>query len=166
MDAQAKSLAQGAELLQKKILEKIKDLDLSGISTAKPEILDGIRQNLDAGVFNKHNQTGIVEVRATFKAIRDSELLWELEIIWDADNPVPSDKSNAQTAHYGYEVYKNNIRVAGPGHIFFEKNIILPHYRIKNIGLIEDLSLKLSKSGKMGNGTMTSETRYFKLKKL
>ena len=75
-----------------------------------------------------------------------------------------SNEPNAQTAHYGYEIYKDGSRVAGPGHIFFAEDVVLPHYRIKRIDLVEDLSLKLSKSGKLGDGSMTAETHYFKLK--
>ncbi|KAK4224212.1 hypothetical protein QBC38DRAFT_547824 [Podospora fimiseda] len=163
MNGQPKSPSQGAVLLQKEILEKVKALNLPAASARKTEVLDRITQNLDASAFNNHNQEGIVEVKATFRAIQDSKKLWELEIIWDADNPVTSNKPNAQTPHYGYEIYKDGRRVAGPGHIFFAKDVILPHYRIKSAGLVERLDLKLSKRVPLGNGEMKAETHYYKL---
>lgn len=73
--------------MQKEILKKIKDLNLSAAGAPKTEVLDGIRQYLDCGAFNKHNQAGIVEARAIFKATRGSEKLWELKIIWGTRQP-------------------------------------------------------------------------------
>ena len=188
-DTQAQSLSQGAQLLEKEILQKIKEMRFPTSGGSQVEIQDGIKQNLDAVAFDKHNQSGIVEARATFKVTREKDSpdkLFELEIIWgmstltenppnssfstnqdkiDADNPLPSNQANAQTAHYGYEIYKDGKRVAGPGHVFFKKDVILPHYRISNIELVEDFSLKLTKSGKIGNGWMEFETHYFGVKR-
>ncbi|RYO86766.1 hypothetical protein DL766_002886 [Monosporascus sp. MC13-8B] len=161
-DAQANSLSQGAQLLQQKILQAVQGLNLPSAGATQTELQNGIRQNLDAVAFDKHNQTGIVEARATFELSRDSDKLFELEIIWDADNPTTDSE---QRAHYGYEIYKDGKRVAGPGHVFFEKQVILPYYRLKSLGQTEEHSLKLAKSGTMGNGLMKSETHYFKVNK-
>ncbi|KAI1402793.1 hypothetical protein F4819DRAFT_453382 [Hypoxylon fuscum] len=160
-DAEADSLSQGARLLQQKILAAVQKLDLPSAGATKKELQDGIRQNLDAIAFDTHNQSGIVEARATFELNRETGRLFQLEIIWDADNPTSGSE---QRAHYGYEVYKDGKRVAGPGHVFFKKNVILPHYRIKDRGLTEDLSFKLERCGKMGTGSMKFEAHYFKLK--
>ncbi|KAI3317254.1 hypothetical protein HD806DRAFT_527237 [Xylariaceae sp. AK1471] len=156
------SLLQGAQLLQQQILKAVQGLTLPSAGAPQKELQDGIRQNLDAIAFDKHNQEGIVEARATFELRRGSEKLFVLEIIWDADTPVVG---STQKPHYGYEIYKDNSRVAGPGHVFFKDGVSLPYYRIKDAGLQEELSLKLSKNGTMGNGVMKFETHYFKNKK-
>ncbi|KAI1370206.1 hypothetical protein F4677DRAFT_465959 [Hypoxylon crocopeplum] len=161
-DAEANSLAQGAQLLQQKILAAVQKLDLPSAGASKKELQDGIKQNLDAIAFDKHNQSGIVEARATLELKRGSERLFQLDIIWDADNPTSGSE---QRAHYGYEAYRDGNRVAGPGHVFFKKDVILPHYRIKGIGLREELSMKLEKSGTMGTGLMKFEAHYYKLDK-
>ncbi|KAL7626120.1 hypothetical protein AAE478_002890 [Parahypoxylon ruwenzoriense] len=161
-DAKATSLSQGAQLLQGKILQAVNGLNLPSAGAPKSELQNGIRQNLDAIGFDKHNQAGIVEARATFVLTRGSEKIFTVEIIWDADNPI---SGSTQTAHYGYEVYRDGRRVAGPGHVFFEPSVILPHYRIKNLGEVEDTSFKFSKTGTMGNGVMQFEAHYFKVKK-
>lgn len=47
------------------------------------EIAQGIMQNVDANAFDKHNQSGIVEVHAKFVATRNNETrAFGLEIIW------------------------------------------------------------------------------------
>lgn len=79
----------------------------------------------------------------------------------DADNP---PVGSVQTAHYGWEIYLGGQRVAGPGHVFFAANIILPHYRNAQRKQVEDTDLKMSKSGVIGTGSMTSKTQYYKLK--
>lgn len=81
-DTHAQSLSEGAHLPQKKILENLKSIKVSAAGATATEIQDGIRQNLDAVFFDKHNQAGIVEARATFKATRGTDKLFELEIIW------------------------------------------------------------------------------------
>ncbi|KAI8635669.1 hypothetical protein F5Y19DRAFT_482863 [Xylariaceae sp. FL1651] len=161
-EPEAGSLSQGAKLLQQKILEAVQGLGLPSAGATQKELQDGIRQNLDATAFDKHNQEGIVEARATFELSRGSEKLFVLEIIWDADKPVVG---STQKPHYGYEIYKDKSRVAGPGHVFFKDGVSLPHYRIKNAGLQEVLSLSLSKSGTMGTGVMKSDTHYFENRK-
>ncbi|RYP69713.1 hypothetical protein DL769_005211 [Monosporascus sp. CRB-8-3] len=97
-DAQANSLSQGAQLLQQKILQAVQSLKLPPAGATQTELQNGIKQNLDAIAFDKHNQTGIVEARATFELSRGSDKLFELEIIWDADNPTTESE---QRAHYG-----------------------------------------------------------------
>jgi hypothetical protein len=49
----------------------------------------------------------------------------------DADNPLPDDDPDAQTAHYGWKIYlkigtAKNKRVAGPRHVFFSEDVIRP----------------------------------------
>lgn len=54
-----------------------------GLGANNAEIARGIMQNVDANAFDKHNQSGIVEVHAKFVATRNNETrAFELEIIW------------------------------------------------------------------------------------
>ncbi|KAJ8125891.1 hypothetical protein O1611_g7745 [Lasiodiplodia mahajangana] len=161
-EPEAGSLSEGAKLLEQQILKAVQGLNLPSAGAPQKELQDGIKQNLDAIAFDRHNQMGIVEARAAFELTRGSEKLFLLEIIWDADKPVVG---STQKPHYGYEIYRDSKRVAGPGHVFFKAGVSVPHYRIKDVGLQEDLSLKLSKSGTLGNGVLKFETHYFKNKK-
>ncbi|KAI1826428.1 hypothetical protein F4861DRAFT_82608 [Xylaria intraflava] len=156
------SLSEGARVLEQQILKAVQGLNLPSAGAPQKELQDGIKQNLDAIAFDKHNQTGIVEVRSTFDLSRGTEKIFLLEIIWDADKPL---EGATQRPHYGYEIYRDGKRVAGPGHVFFKDGVNLPYYRIKGVGLQEELSLKLSKSGTMGTGVMKFEAHYFKNKK-
>lgn len=45
----------------------------------------------------------------------------------DVDRP-PAD--NPHPSHYGYDISVNGNRVAGPGHVDFDKNVILRYYRL------------------------------------
>lgn len=59
-----------------------------------------------------------VEAWAQFWLYRpDGQKQWEIKVIWDADGP---DSKNPH-AHYGYEIYLNGERKAGPGHVNFTK---------------------------------------------
>lgn len=78
----------------------------------------------------------------------------------DADNP---PVGSTQTAHYGWEIYLDGQRIAGPGHVFFAANTILPHYRNTQRVQVEDTTLRMSNTGTMGTGRMESKTEYFKL---
>lgn len=78
----------------------------------------------------------------------------------DADVPPPG---SAQTAHFGWEIYLNGHRVAGPSHVFFVAGLTLKYYRMPGYNQAEELSLKLTKSGTIGTGRLASETNYYKL---
>lgn len=55
----------------------------AGLGANNPEIARGIMQNIDATAFDKHNQSGIVEVHANFVATRaNNTRAFALEIIW------------------------------------------------------------------------------------
>ncbi|KAF4486428.1 hypothetical protein CGGC5_v005059 [Colletotrichum fructicola Nara gc5] len=120
-----------------------------------------INKSIDASAFDKHNQSGIVEVHAHFVATKsDGAKAFELEVIWDADNP-PVGKT--QTAHFGWEIYLDGKRVAGPGHVFFAPGVILTNYRNNKRDQAEELSLKLSTNDDIGTGQMQSTTKYYRL---
>lgn len=173
-----------ADKLQASILKAVNKISFpGGLGCSNSEIVNGIRQNLDASAFDRHNQDyGIVEARATFHAIKaDGSTVFDLVIIWgmfiliidgfslhppdsgkrvDADVP-PTDSD--QKPHFGWEIYLNDSRVAGPNHVFFKTGKTLKHYRRPGLDQTEEHSLKMSKTGTMGSGKMASETHYFKL---
>ncbi|KAK2760570.1 hypothetical protein CKAH01_05256 [Colletotrichum kahawae] len=159
---QFQSQAQAARELQSQITTAIGRIGFpGGLGSTSTEVARGINQNIDANAFDKHNQSGIVEVHAEFIATKsDGAKAFELEVIWDADNP-PVGKT--QTAHFGWEIYLGGKRVAGPGHVFFAPEVILTNYRNNKRKQKEDMSLKMSKSGGIGTGKMQSNTRYFRL---
>lgn len=68
-----------------------------------------------------------------------------------------------QTAHIGWEIYLDNARVFGPGHVFFTADTILPNYRMPHLVQKEVSEPRLTKQGTLGNGTMESVTQYYKL---
>ncbi|RYP85962.1 hypothetical protein DL770_004975 [Monosporascus sp. CRB-9-2] len=115
-DAKANSLSQAAQLLQQKILQAVQSLNLPSAGATQTELQNGIKQNLDAVAFDKHNQTGIVEARATFELSRGSDKLVVLEIVWDADNPTTDSE---QSAHYGLKNFglteEHSLKLAKSG---------------------------------------------------
>lgn len=78
------SQALAAQELQRQIAAFINATQFpAGLAASNNEIARGILQNLDANVFDKHNQMGIVEVHATFTATRGNGTpVFNLEIIW------------------------------------------------------------------------------------
>ncbi|KAI8255404.1 hypothetical protein K4K53_008226 [Colletotrichum sp. SAR 10_77] len=81
---QFQSQAQAARKLQSQITTAIGRIDFpGGLGTNSAEVARGISQNIDANAFDKHNQSGIVEVHAEFIAIKsDGAKAVELEVIW------------------------------------------------------------------------------------
>lgn len=83
------------------------------------------------------------------------------ENLLDADNPIVG---SPQTAHYGWEIYINGQLSAGPGHVYFNPNTILPHYRIPGRKKVEDQSLAIGNPGlTIGAGIIEWKTKYYKL---
>ncbi|CAM1504651.1 Fc.00g022420.m01.CDS01 [Cosmosporella sp. VM-42] len=164
MAQQFQSQPAAAAELQAQVVAAIRQLNFPaglGGDASRNLIATGIIQQIDAVAFDKHNQSGIVEVHAVFTAERsDGTMVFRLEVIWDADTP---PVGSTQTSHFGWEVYLDGNRVGGPGHVFFTPNVILTHYRMPGREQKEDLSLKLYKSGSMGAGKMRSETHYYRL---
>ncbi|KAF3809595.1 hypothetical protein GCG54_00012881 [Colletotrichum gloeosporioides] len=159
---QFESQAQAALELQSQITTAVGRLNFpGGLGSSSAEVAKGINQKIDAKAFHKHNQSGIVEAHAYFVATKsDGKQAFELKVIWDADNP-PVGKT--QTAHFGWEIYLDGKRVAGPGHVFFAPDVILPNYRNNKRDQVEVASLRLSKSGGIGTGQMQSTTNYYRL---
>lgn len=73
-----------ARELQSQISAAVGSIEFpGGLGADKVEIVQGIMQNVDANVFDKHNQSGIVQVRAEFIATRsDGTRAFKLHIIW------------------------------------------------------------------------------------
>ncbi|KAF4829819.1 hypothetical protein CGCSCA4_v014513 [Colletotrichum siamense] len=159
---QFESQAQAARELQSQITTAVSRLSYpGGLGVGSAEVARGINKSIDASAFDKHNQSGIVEVHAHFVATKsDGAKAFELEVIWDADNP-PVGKT--QTAHFGWEIYLDGKRVAGPGHVFFAPDVILTNYRNNKRDQAEELSLKLSTTDDIGTGKMQSNTKYYRL---
>lgn len=178
------SQSDAAKKLQAAILAAIGRLTFPpGLGVGNAEIVSGIRQNLDAKAFDRHNQDlGVVEARATFNATTDNCCpVFNLIIIWGAlsvpfstllppnaiqltlpDADVPPTES-PQLPHFGWEIYMDGVRVAGPSHVFFEAGRTLKYYRRPGYEQVEEHSLKMSKCGTMGTGKMLSQTNYYKL---
>ncbi|KAI8296082.1 hypothetical protein K4K56_008092 [Colletotrichum sp. SAR 10_98] len=160
---QFKSQAQAARELQSQITAAVSRLSFpGGLGVGSAEVAKGINKSVDASAFDKHNQSGIVEVHAHFVATKsDGAKAFELEPMGtDADNP-PVGKT--QTAHFGWEMYLDGKRVAGPGHVFFAPGVILTNYRNNKRDQAEELSLKLSTNDDIGTGKMQSTTKYYRL---
>ncbi|KAE9565957.1 hypothetical protein CGMCC3_g17860 [Colletotrichum fructicola] len=132
---------------------------VGGLETRSPEVTEGINQNIDANVFDKHNQSGILEVHASFVATKSNgKEAVELKIIWggtDADNP-PTGKT--QMAHFGREIYLDGKRVAISGRVFSALDVILTYYRKNKRDQVDELSLRLSKNSSIKTGKMKSTT--------
>ncbi|KAI8154403.1 hypothetical protein K4K49_003908 [Colletotrichum sp. SAR 10_70] len=81
---QFQSQAQAARELQSQITTAIGRIDFpGGLGSASADVARGINQNIDASAFDKHNQSGIVEVQAEFIATKsDGAKAFELEVIW------------------------------------------------------------------------------------
>ncbi|KAL7782312.1 hypothetical protein V8C37DRAFT_416123 [Trichoderma ceciliae] len=149
-------------------------------------IINAINTHIDAKNFHTHNlNLHIVEVDAIFTAkTRDGQEKFRLLVRWDADTPpnVANDqaskpststkppKSNKptkptkpeQTSHYGWEIELGNGRVAGPGHVFFIDDFVLPHYRQPGFTKMEAIEQRLTKTYDLGNSfTIHGETRYY-----
>ncbi|KAF4814337.1 hypothetical protein CGCSCA5_v007766 [Colletotrichum siamense] len=159
---QFESQAQAARELQSQITTAVSQLSYpGGLGVGSAEVAKSMNRSIDASAFDKHNQSGIVEVHAHFVATKsDGAKAFELEVIWDADNP-PVGKT--QTAHFGWEIYLDGKRVAGPEHVFFAPGVILTNYRNNKRDQAEELSLKLSTNDGIGTGKMQSTTKYYRL---
>lgn len=58
-----------------------------------------------------------------------------------------------------------NKRVAGPGHVFFSEDVILPYYRLNTVKQVEESNLRLNSSKEIDGGTVETEMKYFSLDK-
>ncbi|KAL1647119.1 hypothetical protein SLS58_002890 [Diplodia intermedia] len=109
--------------------------------------------------FGQDNREGMIEMWMIFWGYRsDGQLQWTLKIVWDADNPIVA---STQTPHYGYEIYLNNRRVAGPGHVWFGQH--LTHYRVAGLGVNEEEIGVNLKQFSVGTGRIDQAVRLFKL---
>ncbi|KAJ0275674.1 hypothetical protein COL940_008688 [Colletotrichum noveboracense] len=81
---QFESQAQAARELQSQITTAVSRLSFpGGLGVGSAEVAKGIDKSVDASAFDKHNQSGIVEVHAHFVATKsDGAKAFELEVIW------------------------------------------------------------------------------------
>ncbi|KAI1171835.1 hypothetical protein F4777DRAFT_582557 [Nemania sp. FL0916] len=156
------SLSAAARELQNIISTFVRKVDFpAGLGLTNAQVADAILANVDAVAFDRHNQDEkIVEVQAFFTGQNATGQLFELLIIWDADNPLEGQK---QTAHFGWEIRLNRARLFGPGHVFFKNGIVLPNYRIAALAQTEVTELKLRNERDIGNGSLNNVTHYFRL---
>lgn len=93
------SQSDAAKKLQAAILAAVGRLTFPpGLGVGNAEIVNGIRQNLDARAFDRHNQDlGVVEARATFNATtHDGCPVFNLIIIWGASPQKTIHRSSTQ----------------------------------------------------------------------
>ncbi|KAI8306389.1 hypothetical protein K4K61_004573 [Colletotrichum sp. SAR11_59] len=81
---QFESQAQAARELQSQITTAVSRLNFpGGLGVGSAEVAKTINKSIDASAFDKHNQSGIVEVHAYFIATKsDGAKAFELEVIW------------------------------------------------------------------------------------
>ncbi|KAL0253436.1 hypothetical protein SLS55_010415 [Diplodia seriata] len=180
------SLTTAAQALYNLICGHINEptLSLPGVGSraaTKDALKDALRR---VHHFGQDNREGTIEMWTIFWGYRsDGQLQWTLKIVWgkcdlatsslrvadrprlgkylthaDAENPVVA---SPQTPHYGYEMYLNNRRVAGPGHVWFGQH--LTHYRVAGLGVNEEEIGVNLKQFSVGTGRIDQAVRLFKL---
>lgn len=151
INATAKGPTDGLQKLKELISNHIYRLNVP--QTYKHTVRNQTSQWIDAWKWYQGDQDRAVEVWAQFWLYRnDGNLQWDIKVVWgtwicyfplsiilplyqtkrrgslltmlDSDGP---DSKNSH-AHYGYEIYLNGERQAGPGHVNFT-NFTLSHIR-------------------------------------
>ncbi|OAL52465.1 hypothetical protein IQ07DRAFT_630126 [Pyrenochaeta sp. DS3sAY3a] len=122
INATVEGPAQGLKRLKELISDHI--YGLGGVSQQyKHTVRNQTLQWIDTWTWYQDRENKVVEVWSEFWLYRpDSKLQWHIKIICDSDGP---DSKN-QYAHYGYEIYLDGTRMAGPGHVNFTK--VQPQY--------------------------------------
>ncbi|CAO2647113.1 Nn.00g080350.m01.CDS01 [Neocucurbitaria sp. VM-36] len=116
INATAEGPADGLRKLKELISDHIYGLSIP--QTYKHTVRNQTLQWIDAWKWYQDKENKVVEVWAQFWLYRlDGQLQWHIKVLWDADSP---DSKNSQP-HYGYEIYLNGHRMAGPGHVNFTK---------------------------------------------
>lgn len=77
--------------------------------------------------------------------------------ITDADNP---PKAWGENAHYGWEVFVNNVRCEVPHHIYFATSVEPKHCREIEMDLVIVDDLDVNRSDSLGTGSLKSEIIY------